>query len=433
MNTKKYKLIVPIVFIFSAWAFFILNTLNVSSSFGPSESSTSGFGDTSKTVTADQWISGSVRQVDGVLQISSNGKRIDLSPADFGGEDSFIWKTMEALTKNGREMTKEEVRQLAKSIIEKYLLNIDSWPDIKKLLQAADLTDAEIKSLQKKFESTDPKVSGQKFDYSAVQKLLDLDYTFSNDAPGVGKKLDKPLLDSTSLVSRFDRKTGKFITESGGGELLGLTAHVDYTGTITHDKEVSIVGDKTELETLIRAVELMQSSSIKDRVYDNDRNSPDFYNCQNFVEDTQKMLQDAGIDAYAVGLSGRSIKDSTSVGHAAIAIKVGQVEYPNGDIVPTFAVVETIKTPTVMGQIGGDGTPLSQGYNYDSASYNGGSMNFIVDNAIVFDDFNSTGGADQYAVIQSSSEVYTYTAGEVSVNNDFIKVKGGNGGAMIDK
>ncbi|MFA6376106.1 MAG: hypothetical protein WCX69_01755 [Candidatus Paceibacterota bacterium] len=414
MNTNRSRSIAIVTIIFLLGASFGFNVASAATPFGPQKPAETGFGGDTEAAT-DKWIEGSVRQVNGALQIKSNGQGVTLDPADFGGKDGFIWKVMEAATKDGQIMAKEDLEKLVNAIIEKYLLHIDNWPKVKSLLQSWNVTDEkELSSLLVKFESSNPLWST----IESMQNVANISLTSDSN-------ISKASPTATSIVGKYDPETKKFITVGTykDGKLIDWetgTVMSDsmmkgsslyqrlYIGTTTGHDPVRIYGDDARLANLDKAVELVGAfAKTKEGAYAGLFNSDgtpneNAYVCADYSYDAQAFLKANGIDAYGVMYGGAYRGESLA--HAEIAIKTGEVKYPDGSVYPTFAVIEP-QTGFVMGQLGGPGTQTSDTYNTV-----GQPMTF--EDAIVIKDFQLE--PDKYIgqvmLHSDGNEIYTYMA-----------------------
>ncbi|MFA6376102.1 MAG: hypothetical protein WCX69_01735 [Candidatus Paceibacterota bacterium] len=140
MSKQRYGTKAIAIALFLITTFFSFNIASAAVPFGSQKPAETGFGGDTEAAT-DKWIEGSVRQVNGALVIQNNSARVDLNPDDYGGKDGFIWQTMLAATKNGKELTYEEISRLVESILEKYFLNIDNLQIILRQLQSWGITD----------------------------------------------------------------------------------------------------------------------------------------------------------------------------------------------------------------------------------------------------------------------------------------------------
>lgn len=174
----------------------------------------------------------------------------------------------------------------------------------------------------------------------------------------------------------------------------------------------ALVCDKIGCDTLNGALALIASSSIKDREYKEQLDAKGnvvvgsgTYMCINYAYDTEKMLRDNNIDAYTV-VMGITSASGEYHGHAAVAIPVAEVQYPNGVTVPVFAVVDP-QDGSLRAIIGyGGGNSIVNAYN-DS----GTGFSFRVDNAAVIDNYEIGPGGEQ--ILNKNSTVWTYTTNHI--------------------
>ena len=194
---------------------------------------------------------------------------------------------------------------------------------------------------------------------------------------------------------------------------------------------VKIVGDPQGLKMLDNALDDLNknsqsSESIGDSQYKlNDSGDTDLpYGtstnvCLNYSQRAAALLVSKGIDAYTVIYNG--VDSSGEVSLVGVAIKVGVVKYPNSksgdDYVPTFAVIEPQQDKNgqadyVMGQLGADGTQVTNAYNNADWGF------MRIDNAIVIDKYNIPVGAGNWPIATDKSEIYTYTLNPVGIGSN---------------
>ena len=419
MNKYRRNLINLAAILFSISAIFGFDIASAAVPFGPQKPAETGFGGDAEAVATDKWINESVRQVDGVLMIRSNNIISLLNPDDLGGKDGFIWQTMIEMTKNGKEMTIKQLTELANAIVAKYLFNIDLWPDVKVRFQTWGFSPEEIKTLQTKFETT----SISSINFKSVQKIVN-----------ANTPIDASLtdIDAISIVGRYDKNTNKFVTDSGfykdgalidsrtGEEIPMFMIDNNYgslyyhynrflIGTLTGNIPISVSGDTERLAQVGKASDLIANYLDKNEVAFIDGKNKDgsmvsnINVCINISQVMQEMLEDNNIDAYTVVLP-----SDGSTGHAAVAVKTGDIKYPDGKIYPTFVVIEP-QIGTVMGQLGGSGTNVVETYQ---------KIGIDFENAIVIKDYVLTKGYKQL-VDSKSTEIYTYTnTREIEVGTD---------------
>jgi hypothetical protein len=254
-----------------------------------------------------------------------------------------------------------------------------------------------------------------------VQKLTAQD---STEIPGYydPKAIDPLTGKPGAIVKVADSYKSGYLVDRATKEKLAGDNIIErtYDGTVTTDTTVNIVCDAKGLEDLNNAIDLMDQAGIKNVKFNESSDySATTYVCLNYARDTAKMLRGKGIDAYTAVVNGSSDNKPNDVSHAVVAIKVGVVKYPNGDTVPTFALIEPQATDDqvyVMGQVGANGTQITNAYNVTDNYMNFDP--FRIDDVVVLNNYEISSGTINTIVATSKAQVYTFTLNAAQVKLD---------------
>lgn len=226
------------------------------------------------------------------------------------------------------------------------------------------------------------------------------------------KELGIPALYDTKtgagLAGSVNTKPGKLIDRDSGNILDSNSAKCG----VKYPLLVAIVGDARGCDNLNAALALIGSYNVKDKTWNEEYDSQGHnltgpltgtYDCKNFSDDTIKMLRDNGFqEAYTVTLSGLDANGAGNA-HEVVAIKTGDIQYADGTVIPTFALIEP-QSGSVAGQLGaGDNSAVVDLINYRSEPIR-------IDDAVVVGNYEYEDGFVHYQPLsEGGAKIYTYT------------------------